>query len=87
VVIGVRSFEESIAQYRKAFQLPAPRRQRDEAFGAEIAWFEGTPVVLAAPLSTDSWLALRADSRNRRRHARAGAFRLVRASGLLDQRR
>jgi hypothetical protein len=59
VVIGVHNLEGSIAQYRKAFQLPEPKRQRDERFGADLAWFEGTPVVLAASLTPDSWLALR----------------------------
>src|SRR5580658_7708688 len=40
VVIGVRSLENTTAQYRKAFQLAQPRRERDEAFGADLAWFE-----------------------------------------------
>jgi len=59
VVIGVHSLESSIAQYRKAFQLPEPKRQRDESFGADLAWFEGTPVVLATGLTPGSWLARR----------------------------
>jgi hypothetical protein len=59
VVIGVHDLEGSIAQYRKAFQLPEPKRQRDEAFGADLAWFEGTPVALAAALTSDSWLSHR----------------------------
>jgi Glyoxalase-like domain len=59
VVIGVNNLEGSIAQYRKAFDLAAPKRQRDETFPADLAWFEGTPVVLAASLATDSWLARR----------------------------
>ena len=59
VVIGVHNLEESIAQYRKAFDLPAPKRQRDETFAADLAWFEGTPVVLAAALTVDSWLSRR----------------------------
>jgi hypothetical protein len=59
VVIGVHDFERSIALYRKAFQLPEPRRQRDATFGADLAWFEGTPVALATPLTPDSWLAQR----------------------------
>ena len=59
VVIGVRDLEESIGHYRKAFQLPEPKRQRDEKFGADLAWFEGTPVVLAAGLTPDSWIAHR----------------------------
>ena len=59
VVIGVHSLKESIAQYGTAFQLPEPKRQRDELFGADLAWFEGTPVVLAQSLTPDSWLAHR----------------------------
>ena len=59
VVIGVRDLEGSIAQYRKAFQLPEPKRQRDRAFDADLAWFEGTPVALAVSLTRDSWLAQR----------------------------
>lgn len=59
VVIGVHDFERSIALYRKAFQLPEPKRQRDATFGADLAWFEGTPVALAAALASDSWLAQR----------------------------
>jgi hypothetical protein len=79
VVIGVHDLEQSIALYRKAFQLPEPRRQRDAAFGAELAWFEGTPVALAAPLAPVSWLA--------RRIARFGdspcAFVLAPTGGLI----
>jgi hypothetical protein len=79
VVIGVRDLDPSIALYRKAFQLPEPRRQRDAAFGAELAWFEGTPVALAAPLAPVSWLA--------HRIARFGdspcAFVLAAAGGLI----
>jgi hypothetical protein len=59
VVIGVRNLDESIAAYRKAFGLGEPKRQRNESFGADVAWFEGTPVALAASLTPDSWLARR----------------------------
>ena len=59
VVIGVRNLEASIALYRKAFELPAPRRQRDEMFPADLVWFEGTPVVLASALTPQSWLSRR----------------------------
>jgi hypothetical protein len=59
VVIGVHNLQASIAQYRKAFQLPEPTRQRDESFGADLAWFEAAPVALAASLVPDSWLAQR----------------------------
>jgi hypothetical protein len=82
VVVGVRSLEKSIAQYRKAFQLPEPKRQQDQSFGADLAWFAGTPVVLAASLTSDSWLA--------RRIAPYGdspcAFVLTAAGGITGQK-
>jgi hypothetical protein len=59
VVIGVHNLEASIAQYRKAFDLPAPKRQSDETFPANLAWFEGTPIVLATGSEPNSWLARR----------------------------
>jgi hypothetical protein len=56
VVVGVHDLEGVIAQYRKAFKLAAPLRQKDAKFGADLAWFEGTPVVLAQG-SNGSWLS------------------------------
>ncbi len=59
VVIGVRDLDAAIAKYRQAYGLPAPQLQEDATFGAKLAWFRGTPVVLAAPLSSESWLSRR----------------------------
>ncbi len=59
VVIGVEDLELAIARYRSAYGLPEPERQDDADFGATLAWFSGTPVVLAAPLSSESWLSSR----------------------------
>ena len=59
VVVGVRDLDGAIAQYRKAFSLPAPRREKDAGFDADLAWFEGTPIVLAEGLSESSWLTRR----------------------------
>jgi hypothetical protein len=59
VVIGVANLEDAIAQYRKAYGLAEPRRQTDEAFSAELAWFEGTPFVLARGTGAATWLAQR----------------------------
>jgi hypothetical protein len=56
VVIQVKDLDAAIARYRKAYALPAPERQEDAAFGAKLAWFQGTPVVLATPNSAKSWL-------------------------------
>ena len=59
VVIGVGDLDAAIAQYRKAYGLPAPMRQVDEGFGAELAWFDGTPIILARGLWAESWLGRR----------------------------
>ncbi len=59
VVIAVHNLDDAIAQYRHAFDLPAPDRQRDPDFDAELAWFENTPFVLAHALNSTSWLARR----------------------------
>jgi hypothetical protein len=63
VVIGVKDLDAAIAQYRQAYWIDPPQRQEDAEFGAKLAWFRGTPVVLAAPLSPksspQSWLSAR----------------------------
>jgi hypothetical protein len=59
VVIGVHDLEGAISQYRKVFRLPAPLRQRDARFGADLAWFEGMQIVLAKGLNDESWLSRR----------------------------
>ncbi len=63
VVIAVRNLKDAIALYRETYELPEPERQTDQSFGANLAWFEGTPVILAAatnpPAGAQSWLATR----------------------------
>jgi hypothetical protein len=59
VVIGVPDFDAGIARYRQAYGLAEPERQEDAEFGAKLAWFRGTPVVLAAPINSSSWLNAR----------------------------
>jgi hypothetical protein len=59
VVIGVQDLDAAIVRYQKAYALPAPERQVDAEFGAKLAWFPGTPIVLATPLSNQSWLNAR----------------------------
>ncbi len=59
VVIGVRDLREAVARYRKAYALPSPIGERNAEFGAKVALFPGAPVVLAEPLSPDSWLSAR----------------------------
>ena len=59
VVIAVKDLNAAIAQYRRAFALPQPKQQRDAHLQATLAWFPGTPVILAAPAGKPSWLAAR----------------------------
>jgi hypothetical protein len=39
--------------------LPEPNIEEDASFGARLAWFKGTPVVLAEPSGAQSWIARR----------------------------
>ena len=59
VVIAVRDLQASIKRYRDAYALPAPVEQSETSFGARLASFAGTPVVLATPSNPQSWLAAR----------------------------
>jgi len=55
VYIAVRNLNEAVAKFQHEYKLPAAKRSDDPGFGAKLARFEGTPVVLAAPLG-QSWL-------------------------------
>jgi Glyoxalase-like domain len=59
VVIGVRDLDSAVAQYRQAYGLEAPVEREDAEFGAKLASFPKTPVVLATPLSSQAWLQAR----------------------------
>ena len=61
VVLAVNDLDNSIQQFQRVYGLPAPERQDDAVFGGNLAWFRGTPVVLAAPDSPQSWLRARID--------------------------
>jgi catechol 2,3-dioxygenase-like lactoylglutathione lyase family enzyme len=50
VVLGVRNLEKAIALYQRVYGLPEPEIVDNELFGARLARFKGTPVVLAIPL-------------------------------------
>jgi hypothetical protein len=56
VVIAVRNLETAVQQYRKLFGLPAPIKQVDEDFGAQLAIAGDAPVVFAQPLHAGTWL-------------------------------
>jgi hypothetical protein len=59
VVLGVRDLKASAALFQRAFGWPAPMVQTEPALEATVAWFPGTPVMLAAPRNETSWLAER----------------------------
>lgn len=59
VAIAVRDLKASVARYRQAYGLPAPVEQEDAGFGARLATFPDTPVILAAPRNASSWLTER----------------------------
>lgn len=61
VVIAVQNIKAAITRYRYAYDLEAPLRQTDPGFGANLAYFPGTPIVLAMPLNKASWLTARLD--------------------------
>lgn len=57
VVIAVHDLDAAVARYQKAYALPASQRREDTVLGAKLAWFPGTPIILAVPLSPGSWLS------------------------------
>ncbi|MBI1878682.1 MAG: VOC family protein [Chloroflexi bacterium] len=59
VILGVENLEAAIDLFRRMYGWPAPHLKEDNAFKARLAYFEGTPVTLAAPLAQGDWLAER----------------------------
>lgn len=59
VVLGVKKLDENIALFRKVFGWPAPIVEDHPEFGAKIAYFARTPVMLATPSFPDSWVSER----------------------------
>jgi hypothetical protein len=59
VVLGVRDLDAATSLFRKAYGWPAPVLEEHPEFGAKLASFAGTPVILATPLDGNSWLAKR----------------------------
>jgi len=49
VVLAVKDMSNAIALFRKAYGWPAPQIEPHPDFGAELAYFSGTPVMLASP--------------------------------------
>ncbi len=56
VVIAVRNLEAAIERYQQAYDVPPPIKQVDKTFGAQLALLGGLPVILAQPLTQESWV-------------------------------
>jgi hypothetical protein len=59
IVIAVKDLESAVKQYRQAYGLQEPLREVDKEFGAQLALLGGSPVILAQPLTAESWLSAR----------------------------
>ena len=59
VVLAVKDMNAAIDLFQKAYGWPPPAREDHPEFGAKLALFPGTPVILAGALETDGWLAKR----------------------------
>jgi hypothetical protein len=59
VVIAVRNLDDSVKRFQQAYGLHPPIKQVDRDLGAHLALLGSTPVVLAAPLHSGTWLAAR----------------------------
>ncbi|MGA2739807.1 MAG: VOC family protein [Bryobacteraceae bacterium] len=59
VVIAVHDLDASAKRYSQAYGTPPPIKEVDRGFGAHLALLGRVPVVLAQPLTADSWLAQR----------------------------
>lgn len=62
VVIGVKDMDGAIKQFRAAYGFAAPELSKNSQFGARLAYFRGTPVMLATPLLKGGWLDQRLES-------------------------
>jgi len=62
VVIGVKDLDASIALFREAYGFSEPKTEEQKDFGARLAYFPGTSVILATALTNDGWLAKRLET-------------------------
>lgn len=56
VVIGVKDLDASVALFRRTYGWNAPQFEEHKDFGARMAYFPGTPVMLAESFGKQSWL-------------------------------
>lgn len=56
VVLGVNDIAQANELFQRAYHLPAPLYWESLDLGATLAYFEGQPIALAAPLGSTGWL-------------------------------
>jgi hypothetical protein len=59
VVLGVENLESAAELFRRVYGWPAPQVRADPVLKAKLAYFDGSPVTLAAPLTGENWLTER----------------------------
>ncbi len=59
IALGVKDLNASIALFRKVYGWPAPTVEEHPEFGAKLAYFKGTPVMLAVASDANSWVSER----------------------------
>jgi hypothetical protein len=59
VILGVEDLQASIRLFQRVYGWPAPQIDDHPDFGAKLAGFEDTPVILATPLTGHDWLSNR----------------------------
>lgn len=59
VILGVEDLPATIDLFQSVYGWPPPALEDSPEFGARLADFSGTPVILAEPLGQATWLARR----------------------------
>lgn len=59
VILGVKDLSNVAALFQHLYGWPEPQRKDIPEFGARLADFTDTPVTLATPLTSQTWLAER----------------------------
>ena len=56
VILGVNDLDAASTLFRRAYGWNAPTFEDHPEFGTRLAYFPGSPVILATPLGEHSWL-------------------------------
>ncbi|WP_137290433.1 VOC family protein [Natronorubrum halophilum] len=59
VLLGVAELDRAVAEYERFFGLESDGRWVDDDLGLEVGTFEGSPVIITAPLPENEWLTER----------------------------